>query len=104
MNAIFARLRALERKLAPQLAEIAVTEHANKLANEWQDAVEEDRTPPDALDFARDLTLNGFYLPATLPRAINYLTGCYYRKTIPDPRRLFRILLPWCPHPPPAWA
>jgi hypothetical protein len=52
----------------------------------------------------RVLTVNGFYLPATLPRAINYLAKCYYGKTIPDPRRLFRILLPWCAHPLPAWT
>ena len=100
---MFARLRALERKLVRERAALAVTEHTNKLVNEWQDAVENDRTPPGALDFARDLTLNGFYLPATLPRAINYLAECYYGKCLPDPRRLFRILLPWCAYPAHAW-
>ncbi len=100
---MFARLRALEKKLARELAELAVTEHANRLANEWQDAIDEDRTPPGALDFARDVTLNGFYLPATLPRAINYLAECYYGKSLPDPGRLFRILLPWCTYPAHAW-
>ena len=99
---MFARLRALEKKLVRARAELAVTEHAIKLANEWEDAVENDRTPPGALDFARNLTLNGFDLPATLPRAINYLAKCYYSKTIPDPRRLIQILLPWLTRPVPA--
>ena len=99
---MMARLRALERKLVHELAELAVTEHANKLANEWQDAVENDRTPPGALDFARDIVRAGFLLP-TLPRAINYLAECYYGKSLPDPGRLFRILLPWCAHPAYAW-
>ena len=84
---MYARLRALERKFARELAELAVTERANRLANEWQDAVENDREPPGALDFARDLTLNRFYLPATLPRAINYLDRCLGSRSPPDPRR-----------------
>ncbi len=99
---MFARLRALEKKLVRARAELAVTEHAIKLANEWEDAVENDRTPPGALDFARNLTLNGFYLPATLPRAINYLAKCYYGKTNPDPLRRIQILLPWLTRPVPA--
>ena len=99
---MFARLRALEKKLVRARAELAVTEHAIKLANEWEDAVENDRTPPGALDFARNLTLNGFYLPATLPPANKYLAKCYYSKTIPDPRRLIQILLPWLTRPVPA--
>ena len=101
---MFARLRALEKKLVRERAELAVTEHVNKLANEWEDAVENDRTPPGALDFARDLTVKSFYLPATLPRAINYLSECYYGKTLPDPGRLFRILLPWCNYLPHSWS
>ena len=100
---MFARLRALEKKLVRERAELAVTEHVNKLANEWEDAVENDRPPPGALDFAQDLTVNGFYLPTTLPRAINYLAECYYRKCLPDPRRLIQTLLPWCTYPAHAW-
>ncbi len=100
---MFARLRALERKLVHELAELAVTEQVEDLTDRWQDAVEHDRTPPGGLDFARDVARAGFPLP-TLPRAINYLAECFYGKSLPDPRRLFRILLPWCAHPPPAWT
>ena len=100
---MFARLRALERKLIHELAELAVTEQVEDLTGRWSDAIEEDRTPPGALDFARDVVRAGFPLP-TLPRAINYLSECYYGKSLPDPRRLFQILLPWSAHPLPAWT
>ena len=99
---MMARLRALERKLVRERADLAVTEHANKLAGEWSDAIDQDRTPPGALDFARDLTLNGFYLP-TIPRAIRYLTECYLGKFLPDTRLLIQTLLPWYTYPAPAW-
>ena len=99
---MYARLRALERKLIHELYEIAVEEHANNLANEWQEAVENDREPPGALDFVQGLIREGFYLPK-MSRAIEYLTECYYGKTLPNPGRLFQILLPWCPYPLHAW-
>ena len=99
---MYARLRALERKLIHELYELAVEEHANDLADEWQEAVENDREPPGALDFVQGLIREGFYLPK-MSRAIEYLTGCYYGKTLPDPERLAQILLPWYTSTVPAW-
>ncbi len=99
---MYARLRALERKLVHELYEIAVEEHADELADRWRDAVEHDRTPPGALDFVQGLIRDGFYLPK-MSRAIEYLTGCYYDKTIPDPRRLVQTLLLWYAGAAPAW-
>ena len=99
---MWSRLRALERKLARELAELTVEEHANELADQWQDAVENDREPPGALDFVQGLIRDRVYLP-WMSRAIEYLTGCYYGKTIPDPRRLVQTLLPWYTGAAPAW-
>ncbi len=99
---MMSRLRALERKLIRELAELAVTERVNDLAGRWRDAIDEDRPTPGVLDFARDIVRAGFLLP-TIPRAINYLAECYVGKSLPDPGRLFRILLPWCNYSAHAW-
>ena len=96
------RIRALERKLVHELYEIAVEEAADELADQWQEAVENDREPPGALDFVQGLIRKGFYLPK-MSRAIEYLTKCYYDKSIPDTLRLVQTLLPWYSGPAPAW-
>lgn len=99
---MFARLRALERKLINELAEFVVTEQVDDLTGRWREALDRDGPMPSSVDFGRDIVRAGFPLP-TLPSAINYLAECYYNRSMPDPGRLFGILLPWCTHPAHAW-
>ena len=96
------RLRALERKLIHELAEYVVTEQVDDFTDRWREAVEEDRPAPETLDFVRDMTRAGFPLP-TIPGALNYLAECWHNKSMPDPARLFQILLPWSNYAAHAW-
>jgi len=99
---MYSRLRALERKLIDELAELVVTEQVDDLTGRWREAVEEGHSVPDTLDFARDIVRAGFPLPI-LSRAINYLAECFYNKAMPDPGSLFQVLLPWRTHPASVW-
>ena len=100
---MYARLRALERKLINELYELVVSEHVDALTDRWRDALDKDEPTPSGMDFGRDIVRDGFLLP-TIPGAINYLAECFYNKSMPDPGRLFRILLPWSNHAAHAWS
>jgi len=100
---MYARLRALERKLVHELAELVVSEHVESLTDRWRDALDKDLPTPSGVDFGRDIGRAGFPLP-TIPSAINYLAECFYNRSMPDPGRLFRVLLPWCNYSAHAWA
>ncbi len=99
---MYARLRALEKIFARELTELAVTEEAEKLADEWRDALENDRPVPDALDFVQRIVRSGFGL-STFARAIGYLDRCFGNRSPLDPGRLLQTLLPWCTYPAHAW-
>ncbi len=81
---MFARLRALEKKLVRARAELAVTREAEKLAEEWSDAFDNDRPVPDPLDFVQSVVRAGFRL-STFARAIGYLGRCLGTRFVPDP-------------------
>ena len=100
---MMARLRALERKLVRERAELAVIERVNDLAGRWRDALDQDGPMPGVLDFARGLVRAGFSLP-TIPRAIQYLTEFRLGDSLPDRGRLLQTLLPWYTYAAHAWS
>ena len=80
---MFARLRALERKLVRERTELAITEQADKLAGEWTDALDCDRPVPDALDFVHRIVRAGYRL-TTFSSAIGYLDRCLGNRSPPE--------------------
>ena len=92
-------LRALERKLVFERAELGVGLTVYHLLTRWDLALHQQASTPDAIDFAADLLHEGFYLP-TVPKAIKYLEECGRNGSLPDRRRLTQVLLPWCTWPP----
>ena len=88
------RLRALERRLVFERAELATGRLVSHLLRRWEQAARENRSAPDALGLVGDLIAAGFYLP-TGPRAIGYLEECARDNSVPRRERLLQILLPW---------
>ncbi len=87
-------LRSLEKKLVRERTEIAVVPLVHDLLSRWEDALSQDRAAPDVLDFVARLIRSGYCL-TTGTRAFTYLDECRRTSSLPDERRLLRILMPW---------
>ena len=86
-------LRALERKLVQERAEIGVPEVIDRFLFRSNNALGQGVSPPDPLVLFKALNTAGFYLP-TPYSALHYLEQCQRDATPPDAHRLFRLLLP----------
>ncbi len=89
-----ARLRALERMLVLERAEVQVEALVSRLVQRWYWFTLEGWPLPDSMEFIDQLFDAGFYLRANL-KAISYLEECKREGKVPEERRLCRILLPW---------
>jgi hypothetical protein len=81
------RLRALERQLACQRAQLTIEPLAESFADAWRQALGEGTTPPDGLDFIAAVTDVGVLALAPNP-VITYLEQCATKKRTPDPAYL----------------
>ena len=86
-------LRSLEKKLVVERTEIAVVPRVHDLLSHWEDALSDDHSTPDPLDFVTCLIRSGFCL-TTGSKAFEYLDKCRRANSLPDRDRLLQILMP----------
>ena len=87
------RLRALERSLALERAELGLGHAVDRFLRRWHEALRGDGSLPTSFDFVATLVAAGFHLPTSLA-ALRYLDGCRQSGSLPDRAALLRILLP----------
>ncbi len=90
------RIRALERKFAHELAEIAADKAATEYVDEWEQAEQENQPVPDPFEFCYKLLRTVGYFQSTTGRVQVYLEECLIDRVVPDLSRLFRMLVPDC--------
>ena len=98
-SSIEGRVRSLERKLARELAYLAVLEFVDAVMLRWDDFA---ASGQDALFLVQDLGADLVSLP-TLPAAAAYLNRCLDEARPPDPRHLTTRLAPWITRPQRSW-
>ena len=86
-------LRALERRLVVERAEVAARAVVDDLVPQWQQARGEKRPRSQRLDLLPYLVKAGVHSPLA-PAAMNYLERCKRDDIQPDRQRLLRMLLP----------
>ena len=94
------RIRALEKRLAKDLAVVRLRRLAEKFCDDYEDAVNDD--PPatrpvlDRMgsDFIPKVSAAGFYL-STWMSLRKYLERCIDGNKLPEPRDILGGLLPW---------
>ena len=92
-----ARIRALERKLAKQIAQIKVEPIVEEIVDQWPDRdnpEDKDKPAPDSLDLLDKLNAARIFLP-TVTHAIGYLDQCWYDRIMPRKKHILNRLLPW---------
>jgi hypothetical protein len=89
------RIRALERKLAKQLAIIEADAQVTEHIEEWEEAKRKNIDPPEPFDFYYKLTRSFGYFRETATTAQFYLLECWHERVIPDWWRLFEELVPF---------
>ena len=101
INALRTRVRALQRKLARELAAYRLDLLSRDLCHRWF-AAQSDRKPlPEIQPFIHRVIDAGYRL-LPLAAANNYLRGCRRKDTVPDPDALLNTLLPSAGHIRPA--
>ena len=91
-----ARLRYLRRRTAPARAHLALEQLSDDFCSRWYDAAINGQPLPDENDFIRQVVAAGFRLP-TFNAVRTYLENCRRQNINPDPKELFRQVLPWPP-------
>ncbi len=89
-----AKLRAMERKLVLERAEVCLEGMVNNLVIQWNAAMQMDWPLTDPMDFIQDVIGRGFFTRGNV-KALNYLEECKGKRELPDQRRLIQIFLPW---------
>ena len=89
-----ARLRALERKLVLERAEVCLEGMVNNLVIQWNIAMQMNLPLSDPMDFIQEIIGRGFF-PRGNIKALNYLEECKRTSELPEQRRLIQIFLPW---------
>ena len=87
------RLRALERKLVLERAEVRLERMVSNLVLEWGVAKHFGRQIPEPMDFIPNIIREGFF-PRSSIKALYYLEECKREDQLPEQRRLLQILLP----------
>ena len=97
---LWARVRALKRKLARPRACVLIARMAEEHCHEWARAKADPKPAPDPHAFILRVAAAGFRL-STFMAAHKYLTRCADRDEFPEPRKIFRALLPrpWAIYP-----
>ena len=87
-------LRALERKLVLERAEVCLEGMVNNLVIQWNIAMQKDWPLTEPMDFIQDIIGRGYYTRGNA-NALNYLEECKRNGELPDQRRLIQMFLPW---------
>ena len=93
INALWARVRALQRKLACELAAYRLDLLSRDLCHRWFVAQSDQKPLPEIQSFIRRVIDAGYRL-LPLAAANNYLRGCCRNDTAPDPETLLNFILP----------
>ncbi len=93
INALRARVRALQRKLARELAAYRLDLLSRDLCQRWFVAQSDHKPLPDIQPFIRRVIDAGYRL-LPLGAANNYLLACRRKNTAPDPEALLNVILP----------
>ncbi len=93
INALRARVRALQRKLARELAVYRLDLLSQDLCHRWFVAQSDHKPLPDIQPFIRRIIDAGYRL-LPLAAANNYLLDCQRKNTAPDPEVLLKSILP----------
>ena len=93
INALWARVRALQRKLARELAAYRLDLLSRDLCHRWFTAQSDHKPLPEIQPFIQRVIDAGYRL-LPLSAANNYLRDCRRKDTVPDPDALLNALLP----------
>ena len=93
INALWARVRALQRKLARELAAYRLDLLSRDLCHHWFVAQSDHKPLPEIQPFIQRVIDAGYRL-LPLSAANNYLRDCRRKDTVPDPDALLNALLP----------
>ena len=104
LSALRARVRALQRKLAPQLALLRLRRLAGEHCLQSSAARADRQPPPESHAFIRKVASAGFRLPSFMA-VHKYLERCRANNSLPDREDLLRALIPWSrDYPPPRFC
>ena len=93
LNALWARLRALQRRFARELAEYRLEPLCDDLCHRWFIAWSDHKPLPEIQPFIRRVMDAGYGL-LPLGAASNYLHRCLRKGDAPDPEVLLNAILP----------
>ena len=93
INALWARVRVLQRKLARELAAYRLDLLSRDLCHRWFVAQSDQKPLPEIQPFIRRVIDVGYRL-LPLGAANNYLRDCRHKDTAPDPETLLNVILP----------
>ena len=94
LSSLRARVRAVQRKLAPQLALLRLRRLAEELCLQSVAARADRQPPPESHAFIRRVASAGFRLP-TFMAVYKYLERCRANNSFPDREDLLHVLIPW---------
>ena len=93
INALWARVRALQRRFARELAEYRLEPFCDDLCHRWFVAWSDHKPLPEIQTFIRRVMDAGYRL-LPLGAAGNYLHDCLRKGDAPDPEVLLNAILP----------
>ncbi len=93
INALWTRVRALQRKLARELAAYRLGLLSRDLCHRWFVAQSDQKPLPEIQPFIQRV-INAGYRLLPLGAANNYLQNCRRKDTVPDPEALLNVILP----------
>ena len=94
LSSVKARVRALRRKLARELALLRLRRLAEEHCLQSSVAQADRQAPPDSYAFILRVAAVGFRL-STFMAAHKYLERCRDNNALPDRENLVRALIPW---------
>ena len=104
LSALRARVRALRRKLAPQLAILRLRRLAGEHCLQSSAARADRQPPPEPHAFILRVASTGFRLP-TFMAVQKYLERCCANNSLPEREDLLHALIPWSrDYPPPRFC
>ena len=93
INALWTRVRALQRKLARELAAYRLDLLSRDLCHRWFVAQSDQKPLPEIQPFINQVIDAGYRL-LPLAAANNYLLDCQRKNTAPEPEKLLNAILP----------
>ena len=93
INALWARVRTLQRKLARELAAYRLDLLSRDLCHRWFVA-QSDRKPLPGIQPFIHRVIDAGYRLLPLAAANNYLRDCRRKDTVPEPEKLLNAILP----------